>query len=162
VETLLKRQVPVADLLMKPRRRMSWHEFCEAVEEAVASLPESFRPYLENVAVDVEEEPSDRDYEVLSNRGLPVEGLLLGLFIGIPLTNQSYGDRAPNVIKIYRRPMEHVSRTRGQLLRNIRATVIHEFAHHFGFSEEQLEAFEAAQRQWDVQEYESRRSTPDD
>ena len=131
---------------MKPRRRMSWHEFCEAVEEAVASLPATFQPYLENVAVDVEEEPSEQDYVVLSDRSVPVEGLLLGLFIGVPLTKQSFGDRSSNVIKIFRRPMEQVSRSRGQLLRNIRATVIHEFAHHFGFSEEELEAFEAAQR----------------
>ena len=137
---------------MKPRRRMSWHEFCETVEEAVASLPDFFHPYLENVAVDVEEEPTEQDYEVLSDRGLPVEGLLLGLFIGVPLTKQSFGDRSPNVIKIYRRPMEQVSRTRGQLLRNIRATVIHEFAHHFGFSEEELEAFEAAQQKAEERE----------
>jgi predicted Zn-dependent protease with MMP-like domain len=125
---------------------MSWHAFCEAVEEAVASLPEPFHRYLENVAVDVQEEPSDHDHAALEDRGIPVSGLLLGLFIGVPLTKQSYGDRAPNVIKIFRRPMEQVSRTRGALLRNIRATVIHEFAHHFGFSEEELEAFEAAQR----------------
>jgi predicted Zn-dependent protease with MMP-like domain len=72
---------------------------------------------------------------------------LLGLFIGVPVTAQSYGDRHPNVVKIFRRPMEEVSRTRGALLRNIRATVIHEFAHHFGYSEEQLEAFERAQRE---------------
>lgn len=125
---------------------MSWHAFCEAVEEAVASLPAPFHRYLENVAVDVQEEPSDHDYEALADRGVAAEGLLLGLFIGVPLTKQSYRDHAPNVVKIFRRPMEQVSRTRGALLRNIRATVIHEFAHHFGFSEEELEAFEASQR----------------
>ena len=38
--------------------------------------------------------------------------------------------------------MEQVSRTRGALLRNIRATVIHEFAHHFGFNERDLEKFD--------------------
>jgi predicted Zn-dependent protease with MMP-like domain len=45
--------------------------------------------------------------------------------------------------------MEQISRTRGALMRNIRATVIHEFAHHFGFSEEQLEAFEESQRRFE-------------
>ncbi len=132
---------------MKPRRRLSWQQFCDAVQEAVASLPEPFHKYLENVVVDVQEEPSDRDYAALEARdgGQPAH-LLLGLFIGVPLTSQGYGDRHPNVVKIFRRPMEHVSRTRGALLRNIRATVVHEFAHHFGFSEEQLEEFERAQR----------------
>ncbi|MGE5195036.1 MAG: metallopeptidase family protein [Deltaproteobacteria bacterium] len=132
---------------MKPRRRLSWRKFCDTVEEAVASLPEPFHKYLENVVVDVQEEPSDRDYAALEGRGgTQGAGLLLGLFVGVPLTSQGYGDRHPNVIKIFRRPMEQVSRTRGALLRNIRATVIHEFAHHFGFSEEQLEDFERAQR----------------
>ena len=137
---------------------MSWHAFCEAVEEAVASLPEPFHRYLENVAVDVQEEPDDHDYAALEDRGGAAEGLLLGLFIGVPLTKQSYGDHLPNVVKIFRRPMEQVSRTRGALLRNIRATVIHEFAHHFGFSEEELESFEASQRAAEERE----RSSPSD
>jgi predicted Zn-dependent protease with MMP-like domain len=134
---------------VKPRRRLSWHAFCEAVEEAVRSLPEPFHQYLENVAVDVQEEPSEQDYAALGDRSPGEAGLLLGLFIGVPLTRQSYGDRAPNVVKIFRRPMEQISRTRGALMRNIRATVIHEFAHHFGFSEEQLEAFEESQRRFE-------------
>ncbi|HEY3964383.1 MAG TPA: metallopeptidase family protein [Planctomycetaceae bacterium] len=137
---------------------MTWHAFCEAVEEAVASLPEPFHRYLENVAVDVQEEPSEHDYAALEDRGVAANGLLLGLFIGVPLTKQTYGEPLPNVIKIFRRPMEQVSRTRGSLLRNIRATVIHEFAHHFGFSEEELEAFEASQREVEKQE----RSSPAD
>ena len=134
---------------MKPRRRMLWREFCAVVEEAVASLPDAFHPYLENVAVDVLDEPSEHDYAALEDRGIPADGLLLGLFIGVPVTRQSYGDHAPNMIKIFRRPLEQVSRTRGALLRNIRATVIHELAHHFGFSEEELEAFEDRQRRLD-------------
>lgn len=133
---------------MQGRRRLSWRQFCAAVEEAVASLPAPFHKYLENVVVDVDEEPSERDYQAIEDRHEAGErGLLLGLFIGVPLTEQGYGDRPRNVVKIFRRPMEQASRTRGALLRNIRATVIHEFAHHFGFSEEQLEDFERSQRE---------------
>ena len=143
---------------MKPRRRMSWDQFCEAVGEAVQSLPAPFHGYLENVVVDVQEQPSERDYQAIAERGAGARrGLLLGLFTGVPLTKQSYGDRHPNVIKIFRRPMEQVSPTRGALLRNIRATVIHEFAHHFGFSEEELADFEAAQRRLEVEERKGRR-----
>lgn len=137
---------------MKARRRMSFRQFCDAVEEAVASIPEPFHQYLENVVVDVQDEPTDHDYAAISDRGDKAGGLLLGLFIGVPVTAQSYGDRHPNVVKIFRRPMEQVSRTRGALLRNIRATVIHEFAHHFGYSEEQLEAFERAQSEKEREE----------
>jgi predicted Zn-dependent protease with MMP-like domain len=132
---------------MRPRRRLSWRQFCAAVEEAVASLPEPFHKYLENVVVDVQEEPSEEDLATpddrASDRG---DELLMGLFIGVPLTKQDLDDPQQNVIKIFRRPIEQASRSRGALLRNIRATVIHEFAHHFGFSEEQLEEFERAQR----------------
>lgn len=130
---------------MSPRRRLSFRDFCEVVREAVESLPQPFPHYLENVAVDVEEEPTDEHYAALEDRGDPVDGLLLGLFIGVPLTRQTYGDHAPNVIKIFRRPLEAVSRTRKGLLRNIRATVIHELAHHFGFTDEELEAFDRSQ-----------------
>jgi predicted Zn-dependent protease with MMP-like domain len=127
-------------------RRLSWHEFCAVVREAVESLPDPFPKYLENVAVDVQEEPTDEDYAALAERGDAArDGLLLGLFIGVPLTRQGYGDHYPNVIKIFRRPMERVSRSRPALLRNIRSTVVHEFAHHFGFTDAELESFDRAQ-----------------
>jgi predicted Zn-dependent protease with MMP-like domain len=135
---------------MPHRRRLSWHEFCDVVREAVESLPDPIPRYLENVAVDVEEEPTEHDYSAREERGDPTDdGLLLGLFIGVPITDQSFGDHNPNVIKIFRRPHERISRTRKALLRNIRATVVHEFAHHFGFSEAELEAFERAQQELD-------------
>jgi predicted Zn-dependent protease with MMP-like domain len=133
---------------MPHHRRLSWHEFCDVVREAVESLPEPFQKYLGNVAVDVEEEPTDDDSAALEERGDPAaHGLLLGLFIGVPLTKQGFGDHYPNVIKIYRRPLEQVSRTRGALFRQIRATVVHEFAHHFGFTDAELEAFDRAQEE---------------
>ena len=138
---------------MKARRRMAWRQFCEAVEEAVDSLPEPFHHYLENVVVDVQEEPSEHDYAALSARGEGAgAGLLLGLFVGVPLTEQPYGLRHPNVVKIFRRPMEQASHTRGALLLNIRVTVIHEFAHHFRFSEQELESFERFQRELEERE----------
>ncbi|MGQ0634932.1 MAG: metallopeptidase family protein [Planctomycetaceae bacterium] len=129
---------------------LTFQRFCDVVREAVDSLPESFRPYLENVVVDVQDEPTGQDYAAVSERGTSGrDRLLLGLFVGVPLTEQRYGDRHPNVIKIFKRPMERFCPTRKALLRNIRATVVHEFAHHFGFSEEQLEAFEQAQAEFE-------------
>lgn len=138
---------------------MTWSAFCAAVEEAVASLPASFQQYLENVVVDVQEEPTEDDCRALADRDDGNRALLLGLFVGVPLTKQSYGERPANVVKIFRRPMEQASPTRGALLRNIRATVIHEFAHHFGFSEEDLAAFEEKQRQLEEREGGSRRDS---
>jgi predicted Zn-dependent protease with MMP-like domain len=125
-------------------RRLTLSEFCDVVHDAVESLPESLHNYLENVVVDVQNTPDDADFGELKERGTRIEPdtLLLGLFIGRPLTEQSWGENHPNVIKIFRRPLEEICPTRGTLLRQIRATVIHELAHHFGFSEEDLDDFE--------------------
>lgn len=123
-------------------------QFCEVVREAIESLPAKFRPYLENVVVDVEEEPGPEVHDLPADRGHGPAGLLLGLFIGVPITEQGYGQHYPNRVVIYRRAMQQASRTRRALLQNIRATVIHELAHHFGFSEADLEEFERSQEEW--------------
>lgn len=133
-------------------------EFGAAVRQAVDSLPEQFRPYLENVVVEVQDEPSELDYAAVESRD-DGDALLLGLFIGVPITEQGYGEHHPNVIKLFRRPLLHICRTRSALLRNIRATVIHEFAHHFGFSEEELEAFEDAQARLDEESDDENKET---
>jgi len=131
--------------------RLSFNMFCRITEEAVASLPEVFHDYLENTVVDVEEEPAPRDLERLEDAGTIGHGRetgrpeLLGLFEGIPLTQQGYRDHYPNRVRLFKGPIERVSRSRREIIRQIRATVIHELAHHFGFSEEDLEEFERSQ-----------------
>jgi predicted Zn-dependent protease with MMP-like domain len=127
-------------------KRLSWDEFCETVRQVVEGLPEPFQPYLENVVVDVREQPEPDDWARLEDRDdAPAQGgLLLGLFTGVPLVDQSYGHRHPNSIRIFRRPLERVSRNRDELIQNIRETVLHELAHHFGFDEDEVERMEDA------------------
>lgn len=125
------------------KHRLAWNEFCRVVREAVDSLPPQFQSYLENVVVDVQEAPSREHLDRTAGRSdLRDDGLLLGLFEGVPLTEQEAGVASPTVITIFRRPHEELCRTRAELLRQIRATVIHELAHHFGFEEEDLDDFE--------------------
>lgn len=139
---------------MTPRRRFSWDEFCDIVREAVESLPSQFHPYLENVVVDVEEEPTVEDLANLEDTPESPEesdeqdDLLFGVFRGVPITEQGYQDHYPNQIVIFRRAHEEASHSRADLIRNIRATVVHELAHHFGFSEADLEEFERAQEKY--------------
>lgn len=127
---------------------LSLDAFSDVVRRAVEGLPEPFRGHLENVVVDVELYPSREDLEILSERReddpptQPGDYLLLGLFVGVPLTEQAYQMRHPNRIKIFKRPLEQVSRNRRELLINIRKTVIHELAHHFGYSDEELREFD--------------------
>ena len=132
-------------------------EFCRLVRRAIKSFPKAFQPYLANVAVDVFDEPEDDDWVVSDERGddSDDDGIagghsseLMGLFVGVPLTEQTYGHKSPNLVKIFRGPLQRASRDERALQQNIRATILHEFAHHFGFSEADLDEFEATQDEW--------------
>jgi predicted Zn-dependent protease with MMP-like domain len=126
-------------------------EFCRTVREVIESLPEPFAACLENVAVDVEQRPSARTLRRLGYRPNDKHGPL-GLFQGIPFTHQLYGERYPNRITLYKRSIEAVSRSREEIAYEIRRTVIHELAHHFGYSEDDLEEFESIESPFDTDE----------
>ncbi len=120
-------------------------EEIEAIaEEALASLPVPFLRRLENVAIRVEEfadEPSLREMEIEN----PFD--LTGLYHGVPLIHQSVSDvRAmPEMIYLYRQPiLAEWCETDEELTRLVRHVLIHEIGHHFGYSDEELEAIEAA------------------
>lgn len=105
------------------RRR---REFEDLVARALDELPEEFQQHLENVEVIVED-------------SLP-PGAMLGLYVGIPKTDRGldYSGVLPDVITIYRAPIEQRARSRDDLEREVRTTVLHEIAHHFGISDERL------------------------
>ena len=68
-------------------------------------------------------------------------GLLLGLYQGIPQTkrrNYGVGPTLPDKITIFKYPLLRISRSYEEAIANIKATVIHEIAHHFGMSEEDI------------------------
>ena len=112
-------------------------EFEDVVEEALESLPPAFAPYMEDVVVDVEPAPDD---ETCRRVGLTDPRGLMGLFHGVPVTQRSVELplRFPNRVVIYQRNLERLCRSRSQLLREIRRTVLHEVGHHFGLSEGDL------------------------
>jgi predicted Zn-dependent protease with MMP-like domain len=124
--------------------RLSFGQFCKVVERAVAELPEEFRSKLVNVTFNVLDEPCDDDWANLDERGQSDDESdeLLGLFVGVFRTEQSAGHATPCEIRIFRRPLERVSRSRAELLLNIQDTVVHELGHYFGMDEEDLEPFE--------------------
>lgn len=100
---------------------------------------------MTNVVIDVCEEPTAADWERQKSRGaLTSDEWLLGLFVGVPITEQPFGEPHPNRIKIFRRPIEAVSDSVAEIREQIRDTILHELAHHFGYSEEDLERFEAS------------------
>ncbi|MFO0945868.1 MAG: metallopeptidase family protein [Planctomycetota bacterium] len=122
--------------------RLTLHEFTTEVRRCLRAIPEPFQSELENVVVDVEEVPTADDLASVDEETEFEDDLLLGLFQGVPLTEQAFGERHPNRVILFRRPLEEVSDSVDELRKNIRETILHELAHHFGYSEEDLEEFE--------------------
>lgn len=117
--------------------RVSAERFDELVRQAVESLPEEFLNRLDNVDVTVEDEPSR---ETLRENGIGPGGTLLGLYQGIPLTHRdSYGGGLPDKITIYQGPIQRSCSDENELRREVRITVAHEIAHHFGIDDDRLD-----------------------
>jgi predicted Zn-dependent protease with MMP-like domain len=131
---------------MKP---MSMRRFRAIVAHVMETLPERWHRYLDNVVVDVENEPSR---EFLLDAGLTEEEIdagesVYGYFAPLSLSSPWGSDAVdvrdlPHRIFIFKRPLEEDFPTRRQLMIEIRKTVIHELAHHFGFTDRDLEPFD--------------------
>lgn len=130
-------------------KRMSLQQFGEIVARVMGTLPEEFAQYLDNVVVDVQEEP---DEDMLREVGFSEEEIeqgdsLYGLFAPLAMPSPWSGDAidphdAPHKIYIFKRPLEEDFADERQLMIEIRKTVIHELAHHFGYTDRDLERFD--------------------
>lgn len=117
--------------------RVPREEFEALVEQALDGLPEEFARMLDNVAVVVEEEPSEED--LLSVDLDPEEDELFGLYQGTPLSERgAVFDGLPDRVVIYRGPILRECETRREVIREVRETVLHELGHHFGLDEEEM------------------------
>ena len=102
--------------------------FEDHVQRALDSLPRDLRRAMSNVEVVVEEENAE-------------EPDLFGLYLGIPLVERDsgYAGVLPDKIAIYRKPLEEEFGDDPEVLEDeIRITVLHEIAHHFGIDEDRL------------------------
>ncbi|HEY4516692.1 MAG TPA: metallopeptidase family protein [Candidatus Paceibacterota bacterium] len=132
---------------------MTRSEFEKLVEESFERLPLWVREKITNVAVLIDDEPSD---EVRRQEGLADDETLLGLYHGIPLAargeNYGVGMTLPDTITLYQIPIEEEARdilrvyeTRifKEVVKEVVAeTIWHEFAHHFGMDEGEVRARE--------------------
>src|SRR5438874_13218349 len=129
--------------------RMSMRRFCQIVAHVMKTLPPEFRAHLDNVVVDVEEEP---DLRTLRKAGFTEQEIdegesLLGLFDPLELPSAYAGDAVDTQdmmhrLVIFKRPLEEEFPDPRQLRIEIRKTVIHELAHHFGYTDRDLERFD--------------------
>ena len=119
---------------------LSRQEFEALVAEAVKGLPKAFRRRLENVAIEVQEEPTA---EVLEAIGLDPgdSDELLGLYWGRSIYGDSFfdpGAQLPDRVYIYRGPILRQCETAEDVVREVQDTVVHEIGHHFGLSDDDM------------------------
>ena len=119
---------------------LSRKAFDTLVREALNGLPREFRRYLENVSVEIEEEPSP---ETLQSMGIQQDDPdeLLGLYVGRSIHGHSYfepGGELPDRVYIYRGPILRACTTNVDVIREVQDTVVHEIGHHFGLTDEDM------------------------
>jgi predicted Zn-dependent protease with MMP-like domain len=116
---------------------MRAYEFEGLVREALQELPPEFLERLENVDVLVQRWPS---HQQLAVEELEEGETLFGLYEGIPLTDRDdYNMALPDRITIFQGPIEEQCNTREEMAQEVRQTVVHEVAHHFGISDLELD-----------------------
>ena len=113
-------------------------------EEAYRRLPAAFRDLCQGLVIHVDDFPSE---DVLKDMRCETEFDLLGLFqgVGLPFQSISNPNQMPNMVWLYRRPIldywaEH-EETLGSIITHV---LVHEIGHHFGLSDEDIDAIEAS------------------
>jgi len=121
---------------------MNRDDFEAVVAEALDGLPLEFAELMSNVSIQVRETP---DAQTLRSLDLdPRHHTLFGLYTGVPLDERGgwYGNVLPDVIVLYRRPLLDACPTHTKLIHQIQLTLLHEIGHHFGLSDEEMDAWE--------------------
>ncbi len=121
--------------------RMQRKEFEKLVGEGFGKLPEWVREKIKNVALLVEDEPSEEDRKM---QKLDEDETLLGLYKGVPLSARGemygVGMTMPDTITLYQFPIEDAAAEDGKDVCDVVAeTIWHEFAHHFGMNEREVQ-----------------------
>jgi predicted Zn-dependent protease with MMP-like domain len=135
--------------MKKQMIQLSMDDFCAEVENTMNSLPSFFYEHLENLVVEVEDFPSKKTLKKahFSPAEIREGNTLFGLFEPMELSHPWAGDAIDihsltHKLTIYKKPHEESFPDPIQLKIEIRKTVIHELAHHFGLSDKDLENFD--------------------
>jgi predicted Zn-dependent protease with MMP-like domain len=121
---------------MKKGARLAPAEFHALAEAELAAIPKPLRDLLVNVAIETRDSPGLEAEELDEPEGI------LGLYAGATraemLSNDAHGS-LPAKVYLYQRNLEDVSKNAAELRRELRLTLRHELAHHFGFDDEELD-----------------------
>ena len=116
---------------------LNQRRFERLVTKALSELPPEIHETMENVAVVVQRNPTAGQ---LAAADIGPGSILLGLYEGVPLTERTsaYGMILPDKISIFQEPIERICANDVGIIRQVRRTVLHEVAHHFGISDRRL------------------------
>lgn len=112
--------------------RLDKERFQQLVEEVMKNIPRKYIRQIKNVAILVEDFP-------------PPGQNLLGLYHGVPLKHRGsyYGNVPPDVIVLYKEPIESLCRSEEEIRERIEDVLLHEIGHYFGMDEKTLREIEA-------------------
>jgi predicted Zn-dependent protease with MMP-like domain len=113
-------------------------------EEAYRRLPDTFRALCEGLVIHVDDFPSE---EVMTDMRCETEFDLLGLFhgVGLPFQSVTHPSAMPNMVWLYRRPiLDYWAEHEEKLGTIITHVLVHEIGHHFGLSDDDIDAIEAS------------------
>lgn len=111
--------------------KLTHERFQQIVEEAMKNIPQKYLRQIKNLAILVEDFP-------------PSEQNLLGLYHGVPLKHRGsyYGNVPPDVIVLYKEPIESLCQSEEEIKEKIEEVLLHEIGHYFGMGERELRDIE--------------------
>lgn len=133
---------------MEARRPPSLEEMLSYAEAALADIPPGLREHARSIAILIEEFP---DADTIREMRLETPFDLLGLYSGVSLDRKSINDTPDDQDRIflYRQPiLAYWCETGEDLVHLVRHVLIHEIGHHFGLSDDDMEALEAQAGDW--------------
>jgi predicted Zn-dependent protease with MMP-like domain len=126
---------------LKPREyplpiRTTEHDFRAILDKVLESLPRVIREAVLEVPVLVEAKPTPE----IAGRAPHITPDVLGLFVGTSVGEKLVAPSGyPNVVLLFKRNLERAGRSRAEVAREIKVTLLHEYGHYLGFDEEELE-----------------------
>ena len=117
---------------------MKRERFEQIVAEAMQQLPSRFSEAIDNVGIRVQDAPTRaqlRDWDI------DPDEILLGIYVGIPLTERTtnYNLVAPDLIYLFQKNIAEECENEDEMREVIRHTLFHEVAHYFGIDDDRLE-----------------------
>lgn len=124
---------------------LSDEQFSAIIAEAMDELPEKYISRLNNVAVVYEDDPTPEQRQLMKLRS---NQTLFGLYQGIPQTARGSGYNLvlPDKITIFKHPLMYASHNLTELKDNVKHTLWHEIAHHFGLDHDRIHELEDKHR----------------